>query len=288
VSSFNKLVFDKDIQVNSIAYMRLDQYDSPFVLEDNTTNCWTLYDVIQGELHIRIGAETAVLRGGDILLLSAEWPHSIRVTWQTPTRVFTMALELDGKGLERLGRLQTALSPSGFQALGDIIDYADDIFNITADSRQYTDSVDKDTTVSVKQILQAKIELFLLELLEQCPEAQDAAPVSRSQLVARTNEELRRHLCDSVSIEDICQRLNLSKSYLSSLYKRKTGKSIIAHFNEMKIEEARRLIASGRYNFTEIAERLGFSSIHYFSRMFKSVAGMTPSEYEKSLKKGGA
>ena len=150
------------------------------------------------------------------------------------------------------------------------------------------DSVDKDTTVSVKQILQAKIELFLLELLEQCPEAQDAAPVSRSQLVARTNEELRRHLCDSVSIEDICQRLNLSKSYLSSLYKRKTGKSIIAHFNEMKIEEARRLIASGRYNFTEIAERLGFSSIHYFSRMFKSVAGMTPSEYEKSLKKGGA
>ena len=258
------------------------------MLEDNTTNCWTLYDVIQGELHIRIGAETAVLRGGDILLLSAEWPHSIRVTGQTPTRVFTMALELDGKGLERLGRLQTALSPSGFQALGDIIDYADDIFNITADSRQYTDSVDKDTTVSVKQILQAKIELFLLELLEQCPEAQDAAPVSRSQLVARTNEELRRHLCDSVSIEDICQRLNLSKSYLSSLYKRKTGKSIIAHFNEMKIEEARRLIASGRYNFTEIAERLGFSSIHYFSRMFKSVAGMTPSEYEKSLKKGGA
>lgn len=288
MSSFNKLVFDKDIQVNSIAYMRLDQYDSPFVLEDNTTNCWTLYDMIQGELHIRIGAETAVLRGGDILLLSAEWPHSIRVTGQTPTRVFTMALELDGKGLERLGRLQTALSPSGFQALGDIIDYADDIFNITADSRQYTDSVDKDTTVSVKQILQAKIELFLLELLEQCPEAQDAAPVSRSQLVARTNEELRRHLCDSVSIEDICQRLNLSKSYLSSLYKRKTGKSIIAHFNEMKIEEARRLIASGRYNFTEIAERLGFSSIHYFSRMFKSVAGMTPSEYEKSLKKGGA
>ena len=282
MSSFNKLVFDKDIQVNSIAYMRLDQYDSPFVLEDNTTNCWTLYDVIQGELHIRIGAETAVLRGGDILLLSAEWPHSIRVTGQTPTRVFTMALELDGKGLERLGRLQTALSPSGFQALGDIIDYADDIFNITADSRQYTDSVDKDTTVSVKQILQAKIELFLLELLEQCPEAQDAAPVSRS------HEELRRHLCDSVSIEDICQRLNLSKSYLSSLYKRKTGKSIIAHFNEMKIEEARRLIASGRYNFTEIAERLGFSSIHYFSRMFKSVAGMTPSEYEKSLKKGGA
>ena len=160
--------------------------------------------------NIRIGAETAVLRGGDILLLSAEWPHSIRVTGQTPTRVFTMALELDGKGLERLGRLQTALSPSGFQALGDIIDYADDIFNITADSRQYTDSVDKDTTVSVKQILQAKIELFLLELLEQCPEAQDAAPVSRSQLVARTNEELRRHLCDSVSIEDICQRLNLS------------------------------------------------------------------------------
>ena len=44
------------------------------------------------------------------------------------------------------------------------------------------------------------------------------------------------------------------------------------------------MIREKQYNFTEIAQRLGYSSVHYFSRHFKQVAGMTPSEYAASVK----
>ncbi len=287
---FDKMVFDKAIQVDSIVNMRFDQYTFPFVLEDNTQNCWTLYYVIQGCLDILTKPEPLKLESGDLLLLSADCRHSIRVFRKLPTHVFTMALELSGEGTDVLEKLKTPLSSSGFQMLNDIMEYADEIFHITVDSRQYRGSMDKNTTASVKQILQAKIELFLLELLDQQagtgPSA-STAPLLRSQIISRTNEELRRHLYDSVSIEEICASLNISKSYLSNIYKKKTGTSIIAHFNQMKIEEAKRLIASGTYNFTEISEKLGFSSIHYFSRLFKNITGTTPSAYEKSLKSEG-
>ena len=53
----------------------------------------------------------------------------------------------------------------------------------------------------------------------------------------------------------------------------------------MKIDAAKQLIRSQRLNFTQIADRLGYTSVHYFSRQFKKVTGMTPSEYSVSIKR---
>ena len=55
-------------------------------------------------------------------------------------------------------------------------------------------------------------------------------------------------------------------------------------FGALKIQAARRLIREGRLNFTQIAARLGFQSVHYFSRRFRQATGMSPSEYERSVK----
>ena len=54
--------------------------------------------------------------------------------------------------------------------------------------------------------------------------------------------------------------------------------------SRLKIQAARRLIREGRLNFTQIASRLGYQSIHYFSRRFHLITGMTPSEYAHSVK----
>ena len=50
------------------------------------------------------------------------------------------------------------------------------------------------------------------------------------------------------------------------------------------IRTAKRMIREGRLNFTQIAARLGYQSVHYFSRRFHLATGMSPSEYEKSVK----
>ena len=52
----------------------------------------------------------------------------------------------------------------------------------------------------------------------------------------------------------------------------------------MKIEYAKQLIRENQMNFTQISDFLGYSSIHYFSRQFKKISGMTPSEYASSIK----
>ena len=52
----------------------------------------------------------------------------------------------------------------------------------------------------------------------------------------------------------------------------------------MKIEEAKRMIREGGCNMTEISDRLGYSSVHYFSRQFKKLAAMSPTAYESSIR----
>ena len=59
---------------------------------------------------------------------------------------------------------------------------------------------------------------------------------------------------------------------------------MIELFLQMKIEFAKQLIREDQMNFTQISDFLGYSSIHYFSRQFKKITGMTPSEYSSSIK----
>ena len=68
------------------------------------------------------------------------------------------------------------------------------------------------------------------------------------------------------------------------LFKKKTSLGIIEYFSHMKINTAKELIRTGQMNFTQISEHLGYTSIHYFSRQFKKVTAMTPSEYASSIK----
>ncbi len=53
----------------------------------------------------------------------------------------------------------------------------------------------------------------------------------------------------------------------------------------MKIDTAKQLIRDNHLNFTEISDRLGYTSVHYFSRQFKKLTGMTPSEYATSIRR---
>ena len=93
---------------------------------------------------------------------------------------------------------------------------------------------------------------------------------------------LSQNLHKSVSLEEIADELFFSVSYVKTAFKKHTGKPIMQAFNELKIKRAQKLIKKGSH-FTQIANELGFSSEQYFSKVFKSIVKMTPSEYKKSL-----
>ncbi len=95
---------------------------------------------------------------------------------------------------------------------------------------------------------------------------------------------LEEHIREFVTIEDICHDNLIGRSQLQKLFREQHQCGIIEFFTEMKVEFAKQLIRENQLNFTQISDFLGYSSIHYFSRQFKKVTGMTPSEYSTSIK----
>ncbi|MBQ7374020.1 MAG: helix-turn-helix transcriptional regulator [Clostridia bacterium] len=93
---------------------------------------------------------------------------------------------------------------------------------------------------------------------------------------------LSANLHRNVSLEEIADELFFSVSYVKTAFKKHTGKSVMKAFNELKITRAKNLIKQG-IPFNQIAKQLAFSSEQYFSKVFKSVSSLTPSEYKKTL-----
>ena len=128
------------------------------------------------------------------------------------------------------------------------------------------------------QKLKKSLELFLIELISADGEG---GGERKKELFQKICDFLRSDLCRSVTLDDVASRFHIGKSTLTALFRSECGEGMIAYFNRIKIEKAKELIRRGEMNFTEISDALGFASIHYFSRLFKSVAGVTPSEYSK-------
>jgi len=83
------------------------------------------------------------------------------------------------------------------------------------------------------------------------------------------------------SVDYFADKVNLSPHYFSDVLKKETGRSAKDHINDYVIELAKNQLAGTNKAVSEIAYALGFNYPHYFTRLFKTKTGYTPSEYKK-------
>ncbi len=138
-----------------------------------------------------------------------------------------------------------------------------------------------------EQLICSAIEELLLRLLRR-GESMNGREGGRlrggSAAAEAITEYLRQRLDQPLTVEQICRDNMIGRSQLQKLFHDETGGGIMEYFSAMKIKAARRMIREDRLNMTQIALRLGFQSVHYFSRRFKQFTGMSPSEYARSVK----
>ncbi|MCZ8518265.1 MULTISPECIES: helix-turn-helix transcriptional regulator [Paenibacillus] len=146
-----------------------------------------------------------------------------------------------------------------------------------------------------EQAMKAYLELLLISLIRlgSRSDGTTRAPAKLSslqkenaekQLISSIMDYMGRRIAEPLSLDQLCREFHLGKSRLKELFQSQLGVSVLEHFKRMKAEEAKSLIREERYNFTQIAEKLGYASIHYFSRDFKKMTGMPPSEYARTVK----
>lgn len=97
--------------------------------------------------------------------------------------------------------------------------------------------------------------------------------------IRKAIEYITSHYQEQIQVNNISEYLGLSEKYLSTLFKKETGQTIISYIEKIKIEEACCLLTYTDFSCEEIAESLSFNTHSYFTKIFKKNTGMTPMQY---------
>ena len=91
------------------------------------------------------------------------------------------------------------------------------------------------------------------------------------------------NIYEKISVSTLCDHFCISTSMLHSLFRKNMNNTAKNYINELKLSKSKELIRNSTHTLSEISEMLGFSSIHYFSKKFKSYLNISPTEYSKSI-----
>lgn len=85
-----------------------------------------------------------------------------------------------------------------------------------------------------------------------------------------------------VTLAEAAKHVHMNPSYLSQLFKQQQGTNFIDYVTKIRLTEAKRLLTVTTLRISEIAERLGYSDLAYFTNIFKKSCQVTPTEYRKT------
>ena len=90
-----------------------------------------------------------------------------------------------------------------------------------------------------------------------------------------------------ITLEEVSRYALLSQSYFSYMFKTLTGKTYLEYVHELRIKKAMDLLAHSQNKIADICFLSGFNSINHFDRIFKSMVGLSPSQYRSAARKAG-
>ena len=111
-------------------------------------------------------------------------------------------------------------------------------------------------------------------------QSRDIANNSICELVC---EYMRKNLDTNITLKELCDVFLMGKTQMCRIFRDCMGKSPMEYYNSIKIKEAKKLLREKQYTVSQISDMLGYSSIHTFSRSFKTGTGHSPMEYVKSI-----
>ena len=115
---------------------------------------------------------------------------------------------------------------------------------------------------------------------QNCPFLEDEANVEKIQ---KAKQILIDHMTEPPSLKELSDQIQLPLSHLKDGFKHIYGETVYAYLLNYKLEHARRLLATKKYNIAEVSFEVGYSTPSHFIAAFKKKYGATPKRYMSSL-----
>lgn len=289
---FYKHSFSKLFDVSEIVTIHYFEYGTDFVFPGESHDFWEFLCVDTGEVTVTADSNTYLLKKGDIIFHQPNQFHAVTTNGIVAPNLVVISFVCHSPAMRFFENRIFSLKERERNLLATIIAEAPGAFS-TPLNNPYTKGLDpaSQQISGAEQMIQLSLEQFLISLYRSAFSDNTGNFLTKSIKLKQDEETfshilayMNTHICDSLTIDQICHDNLLSRSQLQKLFHDKCSSGIIDYFSRLKINYAKELIREKNMNFTQIADVLGYTSIHYFSRQFKKISGMSPSEYALSIK----
>ena len=103
----------------------------------------------------------------------------------------------------------------------------------------------------------------------------------KSKIIEECLYEIEHNFSNDFHLNHFCEKHHYDPSYLSRKFKKEVGISYIKYIHNIRIHEACHMLTNTDLKVSEIATAVGFSDMKHFFQIFKTIVGMTPTEYKK-------
>lgn len=115
-----------------------------------------------------------------------------------------------------------------------------------------------------------------------CGLVRDYMTQNYSRQIKRAMDYILLNYREKIRLEEVAEYAGLSPNYLSHLFKKETGEALVSYIGRIRVGGSLTLLANTELSVSEIAEKVGFESGNYFSRIFKKQMNISPMEYRRN------
>ncbi len=278
------------INVSKVVTIHYYEVDKNFVFAGERHNFWEMVYVDKGQVEIRREDAVQTFSQGELIFHRPNEFHAIRALNSSPN-FFVISFVCLSPAMAHFEDFHTVLESGLKPFLSSIIYESEKTFQIPKNDPSLKKLVKKENaTLGGEQLIKLYLEELLIHLIRGIAD-------KKSMMVFQSKESMETHLVVDIKdyieknvtapfrIDALCKKIGYGKSYLSRVFREQTGQTLASYATKVKIKRAKALIREKDLNFAQISDHLSFDNPQYFSRVFKRVTGMTPTEFKASLQR---
>ena len=240
----------------------------------HTHNHTELFFIVSGKGQFIIQDQIFPVNVNNLVIINPNVTH-------TEDSLNAQPLEYIGLGIEGI-ELATSENSNG---LFCILDHFESL-EISSCIRNILREMELKNT-GYEDICQAYMEILIIRLMRSTSLSVQSEPqaISGNRQCAAVRQYIDLHFKEPLTLEQLADEAHMNKYYLSHAFKREYGVSPINYMITRRVEESKYLLAETDLPMSQISQLLGFSSLSYFSQVFRRSQNISPMEYRKKTRR---
>lgn len=239
----------------------------------HTHNHTELFYIVSGKGQFLIQEQVFPVDVNNLVIINPNVPHTEDSLNAQPLEYIVLGIE----GIE----LATSENSNGRFC---ILDHFESV-EVSSCLRNILREMEQKNT-GYEDICQAYMEILIIRLMRNTAMTVQAEPqvISGNRQCANVKRYIDLHFKESLTLEQLSEEAHMNKYYLSHVFKREYGVSPINYMISRRIDESKYLLTETDLSLSHIAQLLGFSSLSYFSQVFRKTQGISPMEFRQGSK----